>query len=314
MLAGLRTRLTFANVCSFLALLIALGTGSAYAANTVFSTDIVDGEVKVADLDNNAVTTGKIRNGHVGNLDLAADAVEGSKVLDTSIAHADLANDGVNSANVVNESLTASDLATDSVNATEIANNAIDSGEIAADSLLASDLAGASVGASELQDAAVGSAELASNAVSGAKVAGNSLTTADIAGADVNGGGISVPTGYVPNGRCRQLDAIGRRRDGGRGGGLLDQGPAAERGHDLRPARAFRRPRDVRRLQLQRHDAGGDQRYPGEADHVRLRRRAKRAAARRGCPLATTAGSPRRPSGRRGTRRLRRRTPRRRCR
>ena len=56
MLARLRPRLTFANVCSFLALLIALGTGSAYAANTVFSTDIVDGEVKTADLDNNAVT------------------------------------------------------------------------------------------------------------------------------------------------------------------------------------------------------------------------------------------------------------------
>ena len=38
-------------------------------------------------------------------------------------------------------------------------------------------------------------------------MAGNSLTTADIAGADVNGGGINMPTGYVPNGRCRQLDA-----------------------------------------------------------------------------------------------------------
>ena len=207
MLARLRPRFTFANVCSFLALLIALGTGSAYAANTVFSTDIVDGEVKTADLDNNAVTGAKIRAGVVGTTDLAADAVDGSKVLDASIAHADLSNDSVNSANVVNESLTASDLATDSVQATEVANNSIDSGEISADSLLASDLAGASVGASELQDAAVGNAELASNGVTGAKVAGNTLTTADIAGADVNGGGISVPTGYVPNGRCRQLEA-----------------------------------------------------------------------------------------------------------
>jgi hypothetical protein len=207
MLARLRARLTFANVCSFLALLIALGTGSAYAANTVFSTDIVDGEVKAADLDNNSVRSTKIGNGQVLNQDLGADAVDGSKVLDASIAHADLASGAVNSANVFDESLTSSDLATDSVNATEVANNSIDSGEIAADSVLASDLAGASVGASELQDAAVGGAELASNAVTGAKVAGNTLTTADIAGADVNGGGISVPTGYVPNGRCRQLDA-----------------------------------------------------------------------------------------------------------
>ena len=115
----LKSRLTFANVCSFLALLIALGTGSAYAANTVFSSDIVDGEVKTADLDNNSVRTTKIVNGQVANADLDADAVDGSKVLDASIAHADLANDVVNSANVSNESLTASDLATDSVNATE---------------------------------------------------------------------------------------------------------------------------------------------------------------------------------------------------
>jgi hypothetical protein len=34
---------TFANVCSLLALTIAIGTGGAYAAHTVFYTDIVDG-------------------------------------------------------------------------------------------------------------------------------------------------------------------------------------------------------------------------------------------------------------------------------
>ncbi len=38
-----------------LALLIALGTGTAYAANTVFSSDIVDGEVRSADLQDNGV-------------------------------------------------------------------------------------------------------------------------------------------------------------------------------------------------------------------------------------------------------------------
>ena len=303
MLASLRTRFTFANVCSFLALLIALGTGSAYAANTVFSTDIVDGEVKAADIANNAVRTGEIRDGTSLNADLGADAVDGSKVLDASIANADLANDAVNSASVLNESLTSSDLATDSVNATEIADNAIDCGEIVADSLLASDLAGASVGASELQDGRVGNAELASNGVTGAKVAGNSLTTADIAGADVNGGGDQRADRLCPQRPLQAARCIGRRRDGGRGGGLLDQGPAAGRGHDLRPARALERPRDVRRLQLQRRDAGGDQRHPGEGDHLRLR--FDRAAA--------TADSPRRPPGRRGSRPRRRRSPRRRC-
>ncbi len=207
MASRIRRALTFANVCSFLALTIAIGTGGAYAADTVFSSDIVDGEVKNADIGGQQVTSGKIAPGAVYLTDLHEDAVDGSKILDNAVANHDLANDSINSAKVVNESLTASDLATNSVNATEVADDAIDSGEIFNDSLVASDLAGASVGASELQDAAVGTAELATNAVNGAKVASNSLTTADILGADVNGGGISVPAGYVPNGRCRQLDA-----------------------------------------------------------------------------------------------------------
>jgi hypothetical protein len=53
-----------------LALLIAIGTGSAYAANTVFSSDIVDGEVKTADLANNAVRTTKIANKQIQSIDI----------------------------------------------------------------------------------------------------------------------------------------------------------------------------------------------------------------------------------------------------
>jgi hypothetical protein len=37
MFARIRRGLTFANVCSFLALVIALGAGTAYAANSVTS-------------------------------------------------------------------------------------------------------------------------------------------------------------------------------------------------------------------------------------------------------------------------------------
>lgn len=68
----LRSRLTYANVTATLALVIAVAGGTAYAANTVFSADIVDGEVKAADLANNAVRTAKIADGQVTALDLAA--------------------------------------------------------------------------------------------------------------------------------------------------------------------------------------------------------------------------------------------------
>jgi hypothetical protein len=148
---------TFANVCSLLALTIALGTGTAYAANTIRSKDIVNGQVKTADIGAGQVTTPDIKAAAVGGPQLAPDAVDGSKVL--------------------NRTLSSVDLAVGSVQSPEIA------------------------------DGGVTGADLVDNAVSSDKVADDALTSADIAGADVNGGGISVPTGYVPNGRCRQLDA-----------------------------------------------------------------------------------------------------------
>jgi hypothetical protein len=192
MFRRIRRGLTFANVCSFLALTIALGTGGAYAANTVFSTDIVDGEVKNPDLANyavtsqkiigNAVTSGKLHDGAVTAPKLAADAVDSTKVLDESLTSSDLAPDSVGS----------SEIATDAVQATEIADSSIDSGEIVDNSLFASDLAANSVGSSEI----------ATNAVGTAEVANESLTLSDIAGAATNG---AISLSGIPDGRCTQV-------------------------------------------------------------------------------------------------------------
>ncbi len=110
MAGRLRRGFTFANVCSFLALTIALGTGGAYAANTVFSTDIVDGEVKFADLGASAVSGSKILNGGVGNVDLADSAVSASK----------LVSDAVGSTHVLNESLLGADVAPNTLTGADI--------------------------------------------------------------------------------------------------------------------------------------------------------------------------------------------------
>ena len=57
----LRAHLTYANVISTLSLVLVLGGGVAYAANTVFSEDIVDGEVKSVDIGNNQVRSADVR-------------------------------------------------------------------------------------------------------------------------------------------------------------------------------------------------------------------------------------------------------------
>ena len=184
MIARVRRGLTFANVCSLLALMIALGTGTAYAANTVFSEDIVNGEVKTPDIHAGAVTTGKI----------AGNAVTGGKVEDGTLVAADLANDSVGSAEIVASAVGASEIATDAVGATEVADSTIDGGEVVDNSLTASDLDSSSVGASEIATGAVG----------GAEIANESVTASDIKGVN-SFGTISVTAGSVANGRCVDL-------------------------------------------------------------------------------------------------------------
>src|ERR1044072_6059512 len=67
----MRNRLTFANVCSFLALLIALGTGGAYAANTIGSTDIINGQVKSPDIGTGQGQTIDAKNDGLTGADVA---------------------------------------------------------------------------------------------------------------------------------------------------------------------------------------------------------------------------------------------------
>jgi hypothetical protein len=99
----MRKRLTYANVVSSLALFLVLTGGAAYAldgSNTVFSDDIVNGEVKVADIGQAAVATDEIANGQVKAADLGADQVRSSKVLDDNLTGADVAANSLKGADI----------------------------------------------------------------------------------------------------------------------------------------------------------------------------------------------------------------------
>jgi hypothetical protein len=136
MLARLRPRSAY-DVMAALALFIAISTGGAYAANTVFSTDIVDGEVKTPDLADGAVTRNKLGSSSVTNGKINNEAVNGGKVADGSLGAADLAvggtfatadidrnlqglfhvvDDGISSTEVFDNSLTGADINESSLN------------------------------------------------------------------------------------------------------------------------------------------------------------------------------------------------------
>jgi hypothetical protein len=78
---NLRSRLTYANVVATLALVLALGGGTVYAAiklgkNDVKSKNIAKNAVKTSDLANNAVKSPKIKDGTIGAGDLAAGVIQ----------------------------------------------------------------------------------------------------------------------------------------------------------------------------------------------------------------------------------------------
>jgi len=148
MVRWIRARLSYANVASTLALFLALGTGTAYAANEWTGENIVDQSLTAAD----------IQIGTIGTL----------RVQDNSLQAIDLAPDSV----------TASEIATDAVGDAEIANDSIDTGEIKDNSIIAGDLGTNSVGSLEIATGAVGTLEIANNTVSSADLAGGAANGA----------------------------------------------------------------------------------------------------------------------------------------
>jgi hypothetical protein len=72
-----------------------LAGGTAYAANTVFSTDIVDGEVKSVDIGNNEIGSGDVKDNTINTFDvhsfLGVDVVDGT-LEDQDVGQATLVN------------------------------------------------------------------------------------------------------------------------------------------------------------------------------------------------------------------------------
>jgi hypothetical protein len=136
MVRWIRARLSYANVASTLALFLALGTGTAYAANEWTGENIVDQSLTAAD----------IQIGTIGTL------------------------------RVQDNSLQAIDLAPDSVGSSEIASAAVGSSEIAAGAVGGSEIAAGAVGTSEIANNTVSSADLAGGGATGAiNITGGSI-------------------------------------------------------------------------------------------------------------------------------------------
>ena len=133
MLRKLLGRLTYANVMSTIAVFGVVAGGTAYAANTVFSADIVDGEVKASDIGTNAVDSARVRDNTLNTFDvhsfLGVDVVDGSltgaDISDNTIGVNDIGSQQVASDEVLNDSLLQSDIRAGAVTGDEVLDNSL---------------------------------------------------------------------------------------------------------------------------------------------------------------------------------------------
>jgi hypothetical protein len=144
------------NVVGYLALFLVLTGGTAQAlggSNTVFSDDIVNRQVKSADLDVQAV-----RGTH-----LAPNSIRTGKVVDNSLSGDDIA--GLTGADVADGSLTGDDVAGNSLNGNQINESLVGTG---------GDISGP-LANEQLGSGVVGSNEVAPNSLGGADIDESSL-------------------------------------------------------------------------------------------------------------------------------------------
>jgi hypothetical protein len=182
-----RNHLTYANVVATLSLVIALGGSAAYAANTVFSSDIVDGEVKTADIGTNQVRGPEI----------AANSVAGPEVVRGSLESSDITDQGLLGIDILDANITSLDLATNSVGPEEVRDESVSADEIGP----------AAVGSDEIATNAVGFFELASDSVFSANVINNSLRGVDVGEAQFVTFDANLPA--VNAGRCNSGSVTG---------------------------------------------------------------------------------------------------------
>ena len=105
MFRSLRRRLTFANVCSALALFVALGTGGAYAANTIGSADVIDESLLSREVKNGTLTPDDIATNSIGSGRIQDNSLVGGDIRDGTLQGRDVAPDTLTGQNILESSL-----------------------------------------------------------------------------------------------------------------------------------------------------------------------------------------------------------------
>ena len=128
------------SIVGYIALFMVL-SGTAYAANTVFSADIVDGEVKSVDVADNGLTSVDVATNSLTGADVTDNSLSGTDVTNSSLTGADVTNSSLTGADVTNSSLTGADVADNSLTGADVTNSSLTGADVTSNSLTGADIA-----------------------------------------------------------------------------------------------------------------------------------------------------------------------------
>ena len=182
------------NVLALLALFIAVGTGGAYAANTIRSTDIVDGEVKSVDVGDNEIKSSDVKDKTLTTFDvstfLGADVVDGTltgdDIASESIGFPDIAANGVFGFNIGADSIASYHVGDETLTGDDIKNETLTGLDVKNESLGNFDILDNNLLGADIQNGTLTSADVADNTLTGADI--NEATLAPTAAVGIAGG------------------------------------------------------------------------------------------------------------------------------
>jgi hypothetical protein len=118
------------NAVAYLALFVALGGTSAYAANEWTGANIVDESLTGADIKNGAVASRDVTNESLTGADVTNATLDGNDVRDSSLTGADVAPGGLHGTDVADGSLVDLDIANESLTGGDIKNDRLTGDDI----------------------------------------------------------------------------------------------------------------------------------------------------------------------------------------
>jgi hypothetical protein len=177
MLRKLIGRLSYANVTATMALFVALG-GTAYAVNTVGSSDIIDGQVKSVDVGDGEIGSADVRDGSLNTFDVHS--FLGVDVVDGSLTSADIQNNSLGNGDFLDQSVDTRVVTNDSLLQSDIHAGAVTNDEVLDNTLTGFDIQNGQIGQVDLADGTVNSAKAVDNSLTGVDIDESTLNLAPV--------------------------------------------------------------------------------------------------------------------------------------